>query len=196
MNELEADQLLSDLSIYDENNDWNRVSGRDVLMLGGVPLPPPRAMIQRALPDFLQTLIDTKLQGIWGDRHTANHVLVNRYDAQSGIAAHTDGPLYAPRVAIVSLCTSAVMDFGLYEEIDGKMVFARKQSVFLPPRSLLIFDGAAYTTALHTIQASPVWTFDELTLNAPSDAAVCERSTTERRVSLTIRVVQRTLEER
>ena len=41
----------------------------------------------------------------------ANHILVNRYGEGVGIMPHSDGPLYHPHVAILSLGSSCLFDF-------------------------------------------------------------------------------------
>ena len=66
-------------------------------------------------------------------------------------------------------------------------------AVVLEPNSLLIFDGALYTERLHHISNDKAWPIDERVANRdvlPPGTTTLERSTA-RRVSLTIRVVQR-----
>lgn len=153
---------------------WTRVAkSRDVTMLGGVPLVD--GMLPVALPTELAPILQ-RLVGVWGDAVNANHVLVNRYDPGSGILAHTDGPLYAPRVAVLSLGADATMDFGRHVHDDasgGRRVLTRDLSVTLPANSLCVFEERLYTEFLHSIRET-----------APS-------SDDTKRISLTIRVVQR-----
>ena len=75
---------------------------------------------------------------------------------------HQDGPLYFPGVAIASLGASAVMRFtphvgespGAEGGAEGGAETAMKPfGVWLPRRSLLFFDGAAYTKYLHGIES-------------------------------------------
>lgn len=154
---------------------WTRVArSRDVTMLGGVPLVD--GMLPVALPTELAPILQ-RLVGVWGDAVNANHVLVNRYDPGSGILAHTDGPLYAPRVAVLSLGADATMDFGRHvddAESGGRRVLTRDLSVTLPANSLCVFEERLYTEFLHSIRETP----------PPSEH-------TAKRISLTIRVVQR-----
>ena len=65
-----------------------------------------------------------------------NHALVNQYGRFDGIMRHTDGPAYFPTVAIISLGSPCIFDF----ESPGGL----EQSVLLPARSLLVFEGEAY----------------------------------------------------
>lgn len=60
--------------------------------------------------------------------------------------SHKDGPLYFPRVAILSLSGPAVIEFR--KEISQPP----SMSLYLHPRSLLIFQDDAYTEYFHGIQ--------------------------------------------
>lgn len=96
-----------------------------------------------------------------------NHVLVNEYQPGDGILPHQDGAAYYPAVAIVSLGCDAVMRFAPRRDEtsnetktsndDGSLRSLRSGSrpfgVFLPRRSLLVFDGALYERYLHGIDA-------------------------------------------
>lgn len=42
---------------------------------------------------------------------TYDHVLINKYEPGEGILAHKDGPLYQPFVCILSLGSSAILNF-------------------------------------------------------------------------------------
>jgi hypothetical protein len=150
---------------------WKRVARtRDVAMIGGAPLVD--GMLPVALPVELAPLL-ARLAGVWGDV-PANHVLVNRYDPGSGILPHTDGPLYASRVAVVSLGADATMDFGRHvdDPSTGRLSISRELSVELPANSLCVFEERLYTEFLHSIREEP-----------PTGDT--------HRISLTIRVVQR-----
>lgn len=150
---------------------WTRVArSRDVAMFGGVPLVD--GMLPAPLPRELAPLL-ARLSDVWGDV-SANHVLVNRYDPGSGILPHTDGPLYAARVAVVSLGADAIMDFGRHvdDAETGRRSISCDLSVELPANSLCVFEERLYSEFLHSIREV-----------APTSDA--------RRVSLTIRVVQR-----
>jgi hypothetical protein len=108
-----------------------------------------------------------------------NHVLINRYVGGEGILGHTDGPLYHPRTATLSLSLNADEDDSAGEGRTEKagnrshaprfgaiLTFQRRQptcevgTVPPPPvacevallgRSLVVFAGAAYTNHLHAI---------------------------------------------
>ena len=69
------------------------------------------------------------------------------YQPGQGIDAHRDGPLYAPRVAILSLCSHRAFEF-LRNDAARDAVC----SLLLPPRGVLVFSDDAYHE-LHTVPA-------------------------------------------
>ena len=96
-----------------------------------------------------------------------NSVAVNEYAASQGIAPHADGPIYAPRVAIVSLSSPALFYFYSRQpelrsalEWDPDTDTPRHapdgpplQSLLLQPNSLLLFDGDAFSVHCHAVDA-------------------------------------------
>ncbi|KAH8046620.1 ferrous iron binding protein [Aureococcus anophagefferens] len=114
---------------------------------------------------------------------------VNEYAAGGGIDAHRDGPLYEGLAVVVSLGSSARLDFSRRGE--------RVASVVLRPRSLLAFSGDAYEGLEHAIAAVPADAVDGLVRNR--DAAACAvgdvvaRSAPERHLP-PVRTVARTLD--
>jgi hypothetical protein len=88
-----------------------------------------------------------------------NHMLVNVYSRGQGIEAHLDGPLYFPRAAIISLQSSAVLQFS---DVHTKIV---ENDVFLNRRSLISFSGEYYTSLKHAIAAVAEDVLTPLTLN-------------------------------
>lgn len=194
------DEELSLLSELSKVEQWQKVKGRHVAMFGGCPTK--LGLLCEPLPSFLSPLL-ARLNDVWGVGSKANHILVNRYDrVDGGIMPHTDGPLYVSRVCIVSFGASCRMDFSKLEEIDvrednvvrQKLVQLRHESLVLRPRSLLVFDGDAYTKYLHAIPNTADFAIDEKVVNSASadlasNIAVLEREGDER-VSLTIRIVR------
>ncbi len=76
--------------------------------------------------------------GAFDAAQVPNHCLLNRYDPGCGINAHNDGPLYMPRVAILSLQSSCVFEFvPLRADADNDEDAAVIASVFVPKRSLV-----------------------------------------------------------
>eukprot|EP00041_Stephanoeca_diplocostata_P014991 m.283713 g.283713 ORF g.283713 m.283713 type:complete len:373 (+) comp19882_c0_seq1:236-1354(+) len=91
-----------------------------------------------------------------------NHCLINEYQRGQGIMAHTDGPAFLPRVATLSLGSTALVSFTRALSTDelarGGVQRSPALSVVLEPRSLLVFGADAYTNMLHGIDRSDVTT--------------------------------------
>jgi len=95
-----------------ETSGWVTVDGRRVQRMGGHPEAPPARMIPEAMPDWAQRLCDSLVTaGVFPADAPPNHVLVNEYEPGCGIPVHKDGPMYASRVAILSLGSVASFDF-------------------------------------------------------------------------------------
>ena len=145
---------------------WTEVSGRRLQNLGGVVHP--KGLIPTPVPEWLAAQM-AKVRASAGDLLPApiNHVLVNEYQPGDGILPHQDGAAYYPAVAIVSLGCDAVMRFAPRRDETEKeteksnetktsndgSVSRGKFGVFLPRRSLLVFDGVLYERYLHGIDA-------------------------------------------
>jgi alkylated DNA repair protein alkB homolog 6 len=160
------------------------------------------------------------------DARQPNHILANSYPRGAGILPHTDGPAYAPLAAILSLGDDSpgVMRFfkaaGAGGDDGGAAAAgdpptapspAPAFSVFLPPRSLLVFRGQAYTAHLHGLADADADGIDDSVLNAAAarewvvaaglasegEGAVAGATTTTTvprgpcRVSLTVRRVKK-----
>ena len=74
-----------------------------------------------------------------------------------GIMPHKDGPLYHPRVAILSLGSHTVMEFYRHlndsqHDPDNGRPHQPALSLFLPPRSLFVFTDALYADYFHCIR--------------------------------------------
>ena len=142
---------------------WTEVSGRRLQNLGGVVHP--KGLIPTPVPEWLAKTM-AKVRASAGDLLPApiNHVLVNEYQPGDGILPHQDGAAYYPAVAIVSLGCDAVMRFAPRRDEtsnetktsndDERISVSRFGfGVFLPRRSLLVFDGALYERYMHGIDA-------------------------------------------
>ncbi len=117
--------------------------GREVAMLGGTVTP---AGLQREAfpPCWLAGVVERlTADGVFDVAHTPNHALVNVYRRGGGIMPHTDGPAYHPVVAVVSLDSPVVFEF------EGQVAC----KLLAAPRSLLVFEGAAYHDSLHGVQS-------------------------------------------
>ena len=129
------------------NSAWTTLRGRRLQQFGGQPVSPPEQMVQEPLPGWVQSVCDALVAaGVFPEDAPPNHVLLNEYQPGQGIEHHKDGPLYLPLVAIVSLGSHAAFEF--LEEDTRRRPLAR---LLLPRRGLLVFDGEAYTNALHGV---------------------------------------------
>lgn len=171
---------------------WTSVSGRRLQSLGGL-VHEKAGLLPAPLPKWLQNLFArlSTANFFASSGGPPNHVLVNAYEPGQGIAAHEDGPLYAPAVAILSLGATAVMCFSPHARLldaaarEGAPLPGALR-VFLPRRSLLVFEGQAYTDFLHGI-ASVSCDDTRGVCNAPAGEGLVEREGL--RVSLTVRRV-------
>jgi len=137
----ESDLILK--HVYSHQNKWTKLKRRRLQNWGGIPSS--RGMLPEALPPFLHTVC-THMAQCHVFAQPPNHILLNEYTPGQGIMSHKDGPLYFPRVAILSLSGPAVIEFR--KEISQPP----SMSLYLHPRSLLIFQDDAYTEYFHGIQ--------------------------------------------
>lgn len=114
-----------------------------------------------------------------------NHILVNEYQADQGILAHTDGPAYERCTATLSIGASVL--FRLTPRATSETTTSQssqQHSVLLQGGSLIVFRDRVYDDYLHSIAEG---CFEETTdgtcLNAPANTAI-ERGF---RISLTFR---------
>jgi len=166
--------------------DWMQLTKRRLLNLGGVPHSD--GMIEEALPHWLQPLLDRLLQsGAFTSR--PNQCLLNEYDERHGIDPHRDGPLFEPRAAVVSLCSSALLRFW-EPHSDHKDPDAAVSSVLMRPGSLVVFSGHAYDQLYHGVVDASEEVIDGRTANRElTGTAMHEVISRGPRLSLTLRRV-------
>jgi alkylated DNA repair protein alkB family protein 6 len=166
---------------------WAALPRRRLLNLGGVPHP--SGTWAEPLPPGLLGVLSPRLAalGVFSAAEPAQQVLLNEYLRGAGIGAHRDGPLFQPRVAIVSLGGDAVLRFA--RERGG----APCASVALRANSLVVFEGEAYSALHHYIEDAAADAVDGTVLNAAAAGvavgAVLQRP--PRRLSLTLRRLAR-----
>ena len=121
---------------------------------------PGSLKIGEGLPAFGVALISALVRaGVYDEATAPNHVLVNEYGRKAGLVAHTDGPLYHPRVACLSLGGPASMKlWRQFEDAElaseGRPGPGHAAQIFLRPRSLNVLSGDVYSKYLHSIDAS------------------------------------------
>lgn len=159
------------------------------------PLPPAQREIQQALHHL--GIFDAAL-------YPMNSVRINGYRPGQGIYPHCDGPVYYPKVAILSLCAPCIFNFypksgtedcmkwdQNYDVPGGHRVGDKPLvSVIVEPRSLLVFSHDAFWHHRHGIEAV---TSEEVTSTVCNLEACGGRYKVgdvihrQRRVSLTMR---------
>ncbi|OQV19682.1 Alpha-ketoglutarate-dependent dioxygenase alkB-like protein 6 [Hypsibius exemplaris] len=194
---------------------WTQLTNRRLQNWGGHPHV--KGMIAEDLPSWLQVYASKigKL-GLFGDK-VPNHVLVNEYVAGQGIMPHVDGPVFFPTITTLNLGSHTVLDFYTtlkdevsptahatsfsdVIEVDQPIPDEQSQpsdrhafSLLLRPRSLVIIKDDVYTGYLHGIREVRNDTIDGKIANLPqTGAALGEILARETRVSLTIRLAQKT----
>jgi hypothetical protein len=91
---------------------WVTLRGRRLQCFGGKPTEDVASFKPQVLPPWVKQLCQSlTLAGVFGMEETPNHVLLNEYQPGQGIMAHTDGPFFRPRVAILSLGGPAIFRF-------------------------------------------------------------------------------------
>jgi hypothetical protein len=185
------DWLLSLPSSSSSSNDTTKQRGEEEAAWNTMTFAKRRVLLFHdgdlsPLPLPLQQLSQLLVRlHIFPSSHPPNHVLVNEYTGNQGIMAHTDGPLYYPKTATLSIGNSVLLYFQkrLTTHEIGQVENPVERQVLLESGSLVVFEKEAYTNYCHGIDdavvlveyASPVC------LNAPPETRV----TRGHRISLT-----------
>lgn len=147
---------------------WVDLTNRSLQNWGGIPSA-SKPMVVKPMPKLIDSLAKRVRQAVESTNGLLSalggptqpwkpqHALVNRYChlKRQGIAEHKDGPLYHPLVGAVSCGAAAVFEFRRSAE-DGKPMANDDRLILdfcIPPRSLLVFTGAAYTDFTHTVDS-------------------------------------------
>jgi len=188
---------------------WQQMHGRRVQECGSAMAADGRGLELEQLPPWMRSVCARLEQDrLFPQAMAPNSVSINEYSTSQGIAPHADGPIYAPRVAILSLFTPAVIRFypkqaGLrgqleWDEQTDTPAHAPEgppqQCLLLQPRSLLLFTGDAFGAHCHEVAACPSGLevagdaeSGELVNGDLAGAEAGETVTRGHRVSLTIR---------
>ena len=104
------------------------------------------------LPHFAEALIEAMLQfGIFPPHQRPNHLLVNDYTVPHGCVAHTDGPLYASRVATISIGGPVLLELQLASAAAAGSDEVLS-SILLEDGSLNLLADECYSELYHRIQ--------------------------------------------
>ena len=185
----EADEVLLLEHIRRAGRPWATGHGRRVQNWGGRP---GDRGVSEALPEWLRRVVDAAVRsGAWDDAaRPPNHALINEYlDPGCGLDPHTDGPLYAPCVAVLALESDVVL------ELHTPLPAATPPLGAPPPpppielllrrRSLNVLEGDAYMLH-HGIAARERDTVGPLVANLQPGDALGEEIVRARRVSIVL----------
>ncbi|GKY90798.1 alpha-ketoglutarate-dependent dioxygenase alkB 6 [Mayamaea pseudoterrestris] len=104
-----------------------------------------------SFPEPLEELANALEMAIFNDATNTlrfNHVLVNEYQANQGILAHTDGPAYESLTATLSIGSSVLLQLQSRQHDDTTM---SRYAVLLQGGSLVVFRDGIYKDYLHSI---------------------------------------------
>ena len=109
----EAEAAGIDAQLAGSPNDmWRRMAGRRVQECGTQLASGGSGLLIEALPPWMQAVCERLVSaGVFPACMPPNSVALNQYARDEGIAPHADGPIYAPRVAILSLGSDAAIRF-------------------------------------------------------------------------------------
>jgi len=208
---LQSEQLLQCVYHAQHDSKWVQLKGRRLQNWGGLPQATGGLSQPEDLPQWLSTLCDGLMtQGIFQLEHRPNHVLINEYAPGEGIMAHTDGPLYTPQVATISLGDPAYFDLTPRRGAAGPCSALTATppcsdqaerggdrqgggcTLVLLQGSLVVFQEEAYTDWEHAVLGTDAVCISDTTANLPQLGREQQGSTLQRtgtRVSLTIRHV-------
>lgn len=183
---IQEEKALID-EIYKNKEKWVQLSNRRLQNWGGTPYHGD-GMIREDFPRHFKD-VAKMLEASFGfskDGVEFDQVLLNEYSNGKGIDFHCDGPLYKPIAVVLSLMTSSLIEFR--REKKDETVY----SVFLKPRSLLIFRGEKYSSWVHGIIDQKEDLIDSRCLNGKVVGESILRGDT--RLSLTIRSAMKSKE--
>ena len=141
---------------------WTGGSGRRTQNYGGSP---GDADVEERLPPWLQALVDALVRtGAWPAEAPPNHVLINEFSPGAGLTPHTDGPLYSPRVATLSLGSDVLLDLHEPPARPGAVPHLHSQ-LLLRARSLNVMAADAYSRVWHGITSAPSHEITSLVAN-------------------------------
>jgi len=125
-------------------SSWtSKTRGRRVHNVGGAsPSAPYRDEDAMKTPTYAKRLMEHVFRR-GGTANAPNHVLVNEYEANAGVAPHSDGECYDKDVAILTLRGRAMIEFWPSDDGEGG-ADEPVMSLVLEPRSLLMYRGDAY----------------------------------------------------
>ena len=179
----EASSLVAVIDSFPAS-EWASLTKRRLLNLGGVPHP--SGSWAEPLPPALVTAVAPRLAalGVFPAAAPCDQILLNEYRDGAGIGGHKDGPLFLPKVAIVSLGGDALLHFSRVGPAGPPCA-----SVLLRAGSLVVFEGEAYDGLHHYIADAATEVINDVVVNLAAAGAAAGEVVARpaRRLSLTLR---------
>lgn len=153
-------------AVPEDHPRWAQLRGRRLQCWGGTPprassavestlMAPPS--VQEPLPAWLSTLRGALVEaGVFPGSAAPNHVLINRYENGEGILGHTDGPLYEPRTATLSLSMRYAKSSSSEEATDGDKLDESKSPPTQPLGAVMTFQRRQPTSEVGIVPGPPV----------------------------------------
>lgn len=201
---------LQNLAFNNDNNNPDHANGKWTPLLHSkrrVALFDIANTPLLSFPEPLQYIVNILMKMNIFDDVAPNHILINEYTIDNGtigIMPHTDGPIYYPKTATISIGSTILFHFNKRKYHDSNMKGQQHQqdddTTTLPittmssslsmldhfqvllsgnPSSLIVFTDDAYTNYLHSINDNTneeIEYTDETCLNSPSGIPICIRT--------------------
>lgn len=190
----ESNDIIRFIDLPQNSARWVALRRRRLQQWGGVPMP-EGLQDHEPLPPIFSALSDKLVAaGVFPTDKKPNHFLINEYLTGQGILPHTDGPLYFPCVATISLGGPCVMKYHIRQR--DKVVGHSDviSELILPPLSIVITTGELYLDYMHSIPETDMDVIGE-TGSPVLNASLCGLEVGDevyrgpRRISITMRYV-------
>lgn len=164
---------------------WTCLKNRKLQDWGGIPHK--NGMITEDIPSWLRIYMDRVSELNAFNGKSANHVLVNEYNAGQGIMPHLDGPLFFPTITTISCGSHTILEFFKNDTERREKVC----DLILERRSLVVLKDDMYTKYLHSISEIESDEVKKSCVNVDlcKDLKIGGIYARETRISLTIRNV-------
>lgn len=104
----EEKELIKQIEEYE--GKWISLNNRKLKNFGGIPHPD--GTLKEPLPDYLQNLCNRlDKENITEKYGKMDQILINEYRNGAGIDLHKDGSLFYPFIIVISLNSSAIIEF-------------------------------------------------------------------------------------
>lgn len=194
LSEEDSNDLIRFIDLPQNSSRWVVLRRRRLQQWGGTPMP-QGLQEHEPLPPIFSALSDKLVAAkIFPEDKKPNHFLINEYLSGQGIFPHTDGPLYFPCVATISLGGPCIMRYHIRDRdhVQGRTDVISE--LILPPLSIVVTTKELYSDYMHSIPESHVDIVGET--GAPVlNSVLCDLKEGEeiargdRRISITMRHV-------